>query len=258
MPLFYLFFIPVLIKNHLAETDRIHTQRLRRGAVHRAGSGGRQLLRPLVALYGGPAAGPLQPRDRRRAQPLRRRAAAAPPRLLARVAELEERLARYDEAENYARLDSYLQDIGESKYHFATATVVGNSVNVILGGRVGPEHLVPRQRQARRLGLLRLGLLGRGRPPRGGAGRPVQVRRTPARAGGRHGRFLAVLPRRGAHRLGRERRTQRDRHGLHGAGAPCGRNLPRLSDGVLVCNRDQYEIRDLEQSDQVEQHIRLD
>lgn len=50
-------------------------------------------------------------------------------RLLARVAELEERLARYDEAENYARLDSYLQDIGESKYHFATATVVGNSVN---------------------------------------------------------------------------------------------------------------------------------
>ena len=50
-------------------------------------------------------------------------------RLLARVVELEERLARYDEAENYARLDSYLQDIGESKYHFATATVVGNSVN---------------------------------------------------------------------------------------------------------------------------------
>lgn len=35
--------------------------------------------------------------------------------------------------------------------------------------------------------------------------------------------------------------------------------ISRLSDVVLVCNRDQYEIRDLEQSDQVEQHnIRLD
>ncbi len=49
--------------------------------------------------------------------------------LLERVAELEERLARYEEAETVARLDAYLTDIGESKYHFATAAVVGNSVN---------------------------------------------------------------------------------------------------------------------------------
>ena len=33
--------------------------------------------------------------------------------LIARVAELEEQLARYDEAENAARLDAYLSDIGE-------------------------------------------------------------------------------------------------------------------------------------------------
>ena len=49
--------------------------------------------------------------------------------LIARVAELEEQLARYDEAENAARLDAYLSDIGESKYHFAAATVVSNTVN---------------------------------------------------------------------------------------------------------------------------------
>ena len=41
--------------------------------------------------------------------------------LLGRVAQLEERLAQYEEAETNARLDSYMQDIGESKYRFVTA-----------------------------------------------------------------------------------------------------------------------------------------
>ena len=49
--------------------------------------------------------------------------------LLARVAQLEERLAQYEEAETAERLDSYMQDIGESKYRFATASVVANTVN---------------------------------------------------------------------------------------------------------------------------------
>ncbi len=49
--------------------------------------------------------------------------------LIARVAELEERLARYDEAETMLRLDSCLQQIGESKYHYTTAKVVSNSIN---------------------------------------------------------------------------------------------------------------------------------
>ena len=48
--------------------------------------------------------------------------------LLGRVAQLEERLAQY-EAETNARLDSYMQDIGESKYRFVTASVVANTVN---------------------------------------------------------------------------------------------------------------------------------
>ena len=46
-----------------------------------------------------------------------------------RVARLEEQLAQYQEAETAARLDSYMQDIGESRYHFATAVVVGNTLN---------------------------------------------------------------------------------------------------------------------------------
>lgn len=49
--------------------------------------------------------------------------------LLDRVARLEERLAQYEEASTAARLDSYMQDIGESKYRFAVASVVSNSTN---------------------------------------------------------------------------------------------------------------------------------
>ena len=49
--------------------------------------------------------------------------------LLARVTQLEERLAQYEEAATAERLDSYMQDIGESKYRFATASVVANTVN---------------------------------------------------------------------------------------------------------------------------------
>ena len=34
--------------------------------------------------------------------------------------------------------------------------------------------------------------------------------------------------------------------------------LSRLSEVILVANRDLYEIRDLQQSDQIEQHTRLE
>ena len=49
--------------------------------------------------------------------------------LLDRVAQLEERLARYEEVVAASRLDSCLQGIGESKYRFAVAAVVANSIN---------------------------------------------------------------------------------------------------------------------------------
>lgn len=49
--------------------------------------------------------------------------------LLDRVTQLEERLAQYEEVVNAARLDSCLQGVGESKYRFAVASVVSNSIN---------------------------------------------------------------------------------------------------------------------------------
>lgn len=49
--------------------------------------------------------------------------------LLERVAELEERLAQYDEAANIDRLRNYMTEIGGSKYRVMTATVVSNTVN---------------------------------------------------------------------------------------------------------------------------------
>ncbi len=49
--------------------------------------------------------------------------------LLDRVAFLEERLAQYDEAANIDRLRSYMLDIGESKFRVMTATVVSNTIN---------------------------------------------------------------------------------------------------------------------------------
>ncbi len=49
--------------------------------------------------------------------------------LLERVAQLEERLSGYVEAETAARLDSYMQELGEPKFRFITASVVANTVN---------------------------------------------------------------------------------------------------------------------------------
>jgi len=49
--------------------------------------------------------------------------------LLDRVAYLEERLAQYDEAADIDRLRSYMADIGESKYRVMTASVVANTIN---------------------------------------------------------------------------------------------------------------------------------
>ncbi len=49
--------------------------------------------------------------------------------LLERVAQLEERLAQYEEAETLSRLQSYVADLGESKYRVMTAAVVSNTIN---------------------------------------------------------------------------------------------------------------------------------
>lgn len=178
--------------------------------------------------------------------------------LLGRVAQLEERLAQYEEAETNARLDSYMQDIGESKYRFVTASVVANTVNraqnLITLNRGRQDGVVEEMAvlspdgamagyvvdcteryavamsvlntsfrasgQARRRRILRLDLLGQAGPERGDPRRAVEIRRPEARTGGRDDRILAVFSRRRADRLGRERLAQRDPHGLHGTG--CG------------------------------------
>lgn len=49
--------------------------------------------------------------------------------LLERVAYLEERLAQYDEAANIDRLRSYMAEIGGSKFRVMTASVVSNTIN---------------------------------------------------------------------------------------------------------------------------------
>lgn len=51
--------------------------------------------------------------------------------LLERVARLEELLGKYEEAETAARLASYMEGIGDSQYRFVTASVVTNSVNLM-------------------------------------------------------------------------------------------------------------------------------
>lgn len=49
--------------------------------------------------------------------------------LLDYVGRLEERLSKYEQADNAARLDSYLQDVGTSQYRIAAASVIVNSIN---------------------------------------------------------------------------------------------------------------------------------
>ncbi|WP_296006969.1 rod shape-determining protein MreC [uncultured Alistipes sp.] len=49
--------------------------------------------------------------------------------LLERVAQLEERLAQYEEADAISRLQRYVADLGDSKYRVMTASVVSNSIN---------------------------------------------------------------------------------------------------------------------------------
>lgn len=49
--------------------------------------------------------------------------------LLERVAQLQEQLAQYEEAETLSRLQSYVADLGESKYRVMTASVVSNTIN---------------------------------------------------------------------------------------------------------------------------------
>ena len=133
--------------------------------------------------------------------------------LLGRVAQLEERLAQYEEAETNARLDSYMQDIGESKYRFVTASVVANTVN-------RAQNLITLNRGRQDGVVEEMAVLS---PDGAMAGYVVNETRT----------AYTVRVRLAA-------------------------EMSRLNEVVLVGNRDFYEIRNLQQSEQIEQHTRND
>ena len=215
--------------------------------------------------------------------------------LLAHVARMKERLALYEEAETAARLDGYMQDIGVSKYRIMTASVTSYTVNraqnliVLNRGR--------RDGVTEEMGVLSPAgaMVGYVVACTERYSVAMSVLNTSFRASGKlvgsdyfgsvywdgvdpHEVVLGDLSKYAEPRPGQEVVTAGfsqffpaevligwvESAELNETGTAytvrvrLAAEISRLSDVVLVCTRDQYEIRDLEQSDQVEQHIRLD
>lgn len=213
--------------------------------------------------------------------------------LLARVAELEERLARYEEAQTAERLDGYLADIGESKYHFATAAVVSNTVN-------RTQNLLTLNRGRRDGVVEEMSVLS---PDGAMVGYVVDcterysvalsVLNTSFRASGRIAgtdyfgsiywdgvdQSVVVLgdvskyadPEPGQEVVTTgfsqyfpedvligwvEDARMNETRTAYTVRVRLAAEISRQTDVILVCNRDLYEIRDLQQSEQVEQHTR--
>ncbi|WP_300735876.1 rod shape-determining protein MreC [uncultured Alistipes sp.] len=217
-------------------------------------------------------------------------------RLLAEhCARLEEQLAQYQEAATTERLESYLQEIGESKYRFATACVVANTVNraqnLITLNRGRNDNVIPE-----------MGVLS---PDGAMVGYVVDcsdryavamsVLNTSFRASGRlagseyygsiywDGRDQSVVilgdvskyadPQPGEEVVTTgfsqyfpadvligwvESAELNETRTAYTVRVRLAAELSRLSEVILVANRDLYEIRDLQQSDQIEQHTRLE
>ena len=202
--------------------------------------------------------------------------------LLARVAQLEERLAQYEEAETAERLDSYMQDIGESKYRFATASVVANTVN-------RARNLITLNRGHRDGIVEEMAVLS---PDGAMAGYVVacserysvamSVLNTSFRASGKladseyYGSIywdgldpdvvvLGELSKYADPKPGQEvvmigwveSASLNETRTAYTARVRLAAGMSRLGDVVLVGNRDLFEIRDLQQSEQVEQYTRF-
>lgn len=213
--------------------------------------------------------------------------------LLDRVTRLEERLAQYEEAATTARLDSYMQDIGESKYRFAVASVVSNSTNRL-------QNLLTLNRGLRDSIQTEMAVLS---PDGAMVGYVVactdrysvalSVLNTSFRASGKladsdysgsicwdgldpHVVVLDELSKYADPKPGDEvvttgfsqyfppdvligwveSATLNETRTAYTVRVRLAAELSRLSDVVLVGNRDLYEIRALQQSEQVEQHTR--
>ena len=171
--------------------------------------------------------------------------------LLGRVAQLEERLAQYEEAETNARLDSYMQDIGESKYRFVTASVVANTVN-------RAQNLITLNRGRQDGVVEEMAVLS---PDGAMAGYVVDcteryavamsVLNTSFRASGKLADAEVLIGWVESASLNETRTAYTVRVRL-------AAEMSRLNEVVLVGNRDFYEIRNLQQSEQIEQHTRND
>lgn len=213
--------------------------------------------------------------------------------LLARVAALEERLAQFEEAETAARLDSYMADIAESKYRFATAAVVGNTAN-------RTQNLLTLNRGRRDGVVEEMAVLS---PDGAMVGYVVDcteryavamsVLNTSFRASGKlagadyygsiywdgvdqHVVILDELSKYADPQPGQEVVTTgfsqyfpadvligwvesaslNETRTAYTVRVRLAAEMSRLGEVVLVGNRDLFEIRDLQQSDQVEQHTR--
>ena len=213
--------------------------------------------------------------------------------LLAHVARMKDRLALYEEAETAARLDSYMQDIGESKYRFAVASVVSNSTNRL-------QNLLTLNRGLRDSIQTEMAVLS---PDGAMVGYIVactdrysvalSVLNTSFRASGKladsdysgsicwdgldpHVVVLDELSKYADPKPGDEvvttgfsqyfppdvligwveSATLNETRTAYTVRVRLAAELSRLSDVVLVGNRDLYEIRALQQSEQVEQHTR--
>ena len=214
--------------------------------------------------------------------------------LLDRVAQLEERLARYEEVVAASRLDSCLQGIGESKYRFAVASVVANSIN-------RQQNLITLNRGLRDGVQPEMALLS---PAGAMVGYVVDcsdryavamsVLNTSFRASGRlagsdyfgsiywdgvdpHVVVLGELSKYADPQPGDEVVTTgfsqyfpedvligevesaelNETRTAYTVRVRLAAEMSRLTDVVLVGNRDLYEIRELQQSEQIEQHTRL-
>ena len=197
--------------------------------------------------------------------------------LLAHVARMKERLALYEEAETAARLDGYMQDIGVSKYRIMTASVTSNTVN-------RAQNLIVLNRGRRDGVAEEMAVLSSDGAMAGYVvdcteryAVAMSVLNTSFRAGGdQHTVVLDELSKYADPQPGQEVVTTgfsqyfpadvligwvesahlnetRTAYRVH---VRLAAEMTRLTDVILVENRDLTEVRELQNSEKVEQHTR--
>ncbi len=213
--------------------------------------------------------------------------------LLERIAQLEERLARYDEAANKAQLDDYLKDIGESKYRITSATVISNSVsrmqNLIVLNRGRQDGITEEMAVLSPDGAM----VGYVVDCTDRYSVAISMLNTSFRASGKLvgtdysgslywdgldqntvvlgevSKYAEIQPGQEIISTGFsqffpadiligwiESAELNETHTAYTVRVKLAAEMSRLTDVVLVANRDIYEIRDLEQSEQVEQYTK--